>query len=200
MFTSGWCKSTNVPSAYMSGTRYECIVRIVRPTLQGTKYNECVLVLLHLIQTEETKDYVTWADVLILVFSLSDASSFHKLRDLTHTLQLKYKRLPSLVLVGNKRDLTHIREISASQAQSLAGKLGCPYVETSASADRESGEKIFQTVYQELDFEPENAKGSHCMHNVKKNGFAMKKKAVGLMSFKEHLRNLTDFRSRTNTF
>ena len=152
--------------------------------------------------TSQSHGYVEWSDALLLVFSLADAASYRELRDMTRTLQQMTKRLPVLVLIGAKSDLTHFREVSKSQAQSLANDLNCAYVETSARTCRESVDNAFETLYSALETTTANDPHTSTSSSNRwmKNCFTLKKKPTGLMNLRQHLKSLTDFRSRTHTF
>ena len=76
--------------------------------------------------------YFTWADVLLVTFSLESRSS---LKYATHLLQFSSSSRPPAILVGTKQDLKTKREISFNEAQSLADSLSLPYIETSAAAN-----------------------------------------------------------------
>ena len=92
--------------------------------------------------------------------------------------------MPTLLLVGTKSDLTHLREVSSAQVQLLAARLGCAYLECSSSASRQSVDSVLETL----------------LSNHSKKTGGVTKKPTALRHFKQQLKNLTDFRSRTNTF
>ncbi|MHA1264492.1 MAG: Rab family GTPase [Candidatus Helarchaeota archaeon] len=73
------------------------------------------------------------ADGLILVFDLTDQTSFQNVtswyQDIKNTLQSAF---PPGILLGNKNDLVADRQVSQKSIKNLAKKLGFNYFETSA--------------------------------------------------------------------
>ena len=54
-----------------------------------------------------------------------------------------------MVLVGNKCDLEHLRQVTASEAADLAESFGCKYLETSAK-ERMNVEACFFELVREI--------------------------------------------------
>ncbi|XP_069780030.1 ras-related protein Rab-27B isoform X2 [Narcine bancroftii] len=70
----------------------------------------------------------------LLVFDLTNQQSFLNVRNWISQLQANaYCENPDVVLIGNKADLSHQREVDEKQAKELAEKYGIPYFETSAA-------------------------------------------------------------------
>jgi len=85
------------------------------------------------------------------MYSVTSGSSFDRLRSYFETVQevkrQKFNSLrksvnsvmhvqepsPVFVLVGNKADMTHEREVSTADGADLAHKLGCGFIEISAT-------------------------------------------------------------------
>ncbi|XP_077391426.1 ras-like protein family member 11B [Festucalex cinctus] len=79
-----------------------------------------------------------WADAVVLVYSVTDRSSF----DLVPQLHQRVSRCatggggaPPVVLLANKADLLHLRRVDPQQGPLLAAALGCAFYEVSASED-----------------------------------------------------------------
>ncbi|KAJ2458830.1 GTP-binding protein [Coemansia sp. RSA 2424] len=91
--------------------------------------------------------YVGSMDVYVIAFSLVFRRSFEVaqvIRD--KILELTGTESAGIVLVGNKSDLYDQREVSTTEAQELAKKFGCPYIETSAKKNINIDELFVKSV------------------------------------------------------
>uniref|UniRef100_A0A1A7Y716 small monomeric GTPase n=1 Tax=Iconisemion striatum TaxID=60296 RepID=A0A1A7Y716_9TELE len=79
---------------------------------------------------------IQWADAVVLVFSVTDRSSFDLIENL-HQLVARAggASMPPVILLANKADLLHLRRVDSQQGPLLAGTLGCSFYEVSASED-----------------------------------------------------------------
>ena len=78
--------------------------------------------------------WVREGNAFILVYSVTSENSFLEIEDHWRHIQLVYdnEKVP-IVLVGNKTDLVHERQVSTERGQQLAKRFGdIPFVETSA--------------------------------------------------------------------
>ncbi|XP_034412012.1 GTP-binding protein REM 2 [Cyclopterus lumpus] len=85
------------------------------------------------------------SDVCILVFSVTDRRSFHRIAQLRLLLRESQPHTP-IILVGNKSDLVRSREISSEEAQSSSQMFDCLYLELSASLDHGTNELLEAAV------------------------------------------------------
>ena len=80
-----------------------------------------------------TSHYYSGADGILLLFDISDKSSFEKLSFWINDLNNKvYLENISLILIGNKTDLDDKREVSIEEAKKFAEKNNIEYFEISA--------------------------------------------------------------------
>ncbi|CAK8685238.1 ras-related protein O-RAL-like isoform X2 [Clavelina lepadiformis] len=93
-------------------------------------------------------NYFRSGEGFLCVFSITDSSSFDDTQDFRDQI-LRVKGVDSstagsipFLLVGNKSDLENNRQVSQSDAQQLAEKMGVMYVETSAKT-RNNVDKVF---------------------------------------------------------
>lgn len=77
--------------------------------------------------------YVMKSQIFMVVFAINDKHSFKEAQE-NYKFILKHldKEPSTLILVGNKSDLDHSREVSQKEAQDYAESIGHFYVETSA--------------------------------------------------------------------
>lgn len=126
---------------------------------------------------EDTSSYTTsegerrlrWADGLVVVYSICDQSSFEAARDIIRyvrqteatevcrqgsNIDFAANRIP-ILLVGNKLDLEHRRQVKQSDGRSLSTAYACSFAELSVS---ESFEPVSETIREHLKVVKKSAK------------------------------------------
>eukprot|EP00808_Paulinella_micropora_P008883 g5858.t1 len=94
----------------------------------------------------------------VLVYSVDDRRSLEQLKSINLKLvNLTHNHVPR-VLVGNKSDLSHRREVSSEEGRALAEMWHAAFVESSAKVNN-NVELVFQRLLDEVDsmYEPEPA-------------------------------------------
>ncbi|MHA1238067.1 MAG: Rab family GTPase [Candidatus Odinarchaeia archaeon] len=81
----------------------------------------------------------------LIVFDITRKSTFDNLKSWLDELKQFCKSEVALVLIGNKADLSELREVEGKNAVSLAEKLNAPYIETSAKTGDEV-DNAFKTL------------------------------------------------------
>ncbi|XP_078067462.1 ras-like protein family member 11A-like [Mustelus asterias] len=91
-----------------------------------------------------------WADGFVFVFSLTDPESWKALRPLHQQIRKIYPntRLP-FVLIGNKADLPHARQVETNEGIQLVNEIGGTYFEVSARENYNEVYDAFHHVCQE---------------------------------------------------
>ena len=142
------------------------------------------------IESQTRQEQIQKADGVILVFSVTDRSSFNHLNKLKKCIIRSAKKdmdkLPA-ILLGNKADLCHLRTITVSEGAQLAKELGCQYYEVSASDGSVEIVDAFHDLYREI-------------YRAEKR--AKVKKVSARLQLRQTIKNFTDrhlYRSRTNT-
>ncbi|GLG96617.1 Ras-related protein Rap1 [Gryllus bimaculatus] len=75
-------------------------------------------------------DHIRWGEAFVVVYSVVDRASFRDARDLLAKLsQLKLPSYFTALLLGNKRDLDHSRQICVDDGQELSLQFGCQFYE-----------------------------------------------------------------------
>ncbi|KAL8617525.1 hypothetical protein ACOMHN_042699 [Nucella lapillus] len=95
---------------------------------------------------------VTWADAFVVVYSICSSASFSTARLLVTALSKTRSSLlsPPILLLGNMRDLEHLREVGVEEGHELALEFGCQYYEVSAADSALSVSIAFQAFLREV--------------------------------------------------
>uniref|UniRef100_A0A3Q0RG54 small monomeric GTPase n=1 Tax=Amphilophus citrinellus TaxID=61819 RepID=A0A3Q0RG54_AMPCI len=85
---------------------------------------------------QQREGHMRWGDGFVLVYDITDRGSFEEVAPLRSLLEevKKPKNVP-LVLVGNKSDLDHVRQVGTEEGERLAAEMACAFYECSACAD-----------------------------------------------------------------
>eukprot|EP00037_Helgoeca_nana_P006072 m.56338 g.56338 ORF g.56338 m.56338 type:complete len:211 (-) comp16962_c0_seq1:287-919(-) len=87
-------------------------------------------------------NYFRTGEGFVITFSLTDRQSFEYTAELHDQILRVHEEGRPMILVGNKSDLEHIREIQRAEAEERAKEWGIPYLETSAKT-RENVDDVF---------------------------------------------------------
>lgn len=135
----------------------------------------CILDVLDTAGQEEfsamREQYMRKGDAFLLVYSVTDKASFMNIRHF-HTLILRVKDRESfpMILVANKVDLVHLRQVTQEQGQELANMLRIPYIETSAKSPPINVDRAFHEVVRLVRNQPTNQQNKEANKKVNKKG------------------------------
>ena len=77
--------------------------------------------------------WVRFAEGILLVFSIDNKESFELIKNKREKIiTIKNENFIPMILVGNKQDLSDIRQVSYEEAKQLCDSWGIEYIETSA--------------------------------------------------------------------
>ncbi|XP_053214216.1 ras-related and estrogen-regulated growth inhibitor-like protein [Panonychus citri] len=124
-------------------------------------------------------DHIAWADAFVVVYSICDKDSFHAARSLLESIAMyKGPRRFPIILLGNKRDLEHSREVPVDDGQELSLLWQCQFYEVSAAESYIGVSLAFQSLIRE-------AKSSASLKNLppmrRKTSPAMIGKMIGIV-------------------
>lgn len=92
----------------------------------------------------EPKELINWASAIIVVYSVTSRQSF---LDAEKILQMIHESKPlepgCTLLLGNKEDLSHLRQVTSREGKRLSMHYGVRFNEVSAA---ESYENVYNTV------------------------------------------------------
>ncbi|XP_037922049.1 ras-related and estrogen-regulated growth inhibitor-like isoform X2 [Hermetia illucens] len=95
-------------------------------------------------------EHIRWGDAFVVVYSICDKPSFSAAED--YLEQLTKLKLPSYyttLLLGNKRDLDHVRKVSVNEGHELSLKYSCQFYEVSAAESFAGVSLAFQSLLRE---------------------------------------------------
>uniref|UniRef100_A0A3Q2CYG1 small monomeric GTPase n=1 Tax=Cyprinodon variegatus TaxID=28743 RepID=A0A3Q2CYG1_CYPVA len=100
---------------------------------------------------EQINRSIYWADGYVLVFSITDNSSYRTIQPLyQHIRRIHPSGNIPVILVGNKNDLLRARQVPAEEGNTLATSLGGVYFEASARENHEGVHAAFLHLCQEV--------------------------------------------------
>ncbi|XP_028655333.1 ras-like protein family member 11A-like [Erpetoichthys calabaricus] len=101
--------------------------------------------------SEHTCKYIEWADGFLLVYSMTDYNSYRAIQVLhQHIRKVHPDSKVPVVIVGNKGDLLHARQVQTSEGIQLANELGAVFSEISTSENCEDVYDVFQHLCKEV--------------------------------------------------
>eukprot|EP00736_Rhodelphis_marinus_P009049 Rmarinus@m.10025 len=114
----------------------------------------CLLDILDTAGQEEYSamrdQYMRTGQGFLLVYSITSRSSFEEIASFREQiLRVKDADKVPMVIVGNKVDLEHDRQVTTVEGRDLAKSYGCPFMETSAKA-RIHVEESFHELVREI--------------------------------------------------
>ncbi|NXA08125.1 RSLBA protein, partial [Sapayoa aenigma] len=94
---------------------------------------------------------VKWAEGFLLVYSITDYSSYRHIQPLyQHIRKVHPDARTPVIIVGNKADLLHARQVQAKEGLQLANELGSLFLEISTSDDSQGVCDVFQYLCKEV--------------------------------------------------
>lgn len=117
--------------------------------------------VLEILDTAGTEQFASMRDLYIkngqgfvIVYSITSLQTFQDIKTMRDQIQrVKGSERIPMILVGNKADLEHQREVPIPEGTSLAQHWGCPYLETSAKSTQNVNE-LFIEIVREMNSAP----------------------------------------------
>ena len=104
----------------------------------------------------------------ILVYSITDQRGFQEVSKFKETIDRvrNYEKVP-IVIVGNKKDLEHRRQVSTKEGEVLAKSFNCPFFESSAAL-RHNVDEMFTEIVRCIRKKENEDSGEKRKHEAKK--------------------------------
>lgn len=96
-----------------------------------------------------TSSYYRGAHGIIVVYDITNCDSFVNVKQWLHEIDRYGSENVDVLLVGNKSDMSHKREVTYEQGQEFADSIRCKFVETSAK-NASNVDKVFLTICDEI--------------------------------------------------
>ncbi|KAM4820346.1 LOW QUALITY PROTEIN: ras-related and estrogen-regulated growth inhibitor [Thomomys bottae] len=102
-------------------------------------------------ETSQREGHMRWGEGFALVYDVTDRGSFEEVLPLKTLLdEVKKPRAAAAVLVGNKADLGHARQVSREEGSRLAAELACGFHECSACTGEGDVAELFHELCREV--------------------------------------------------
>ncbi|XP_076348882.1 ras-related and estrogen-regulated growth inhibitor-like protein [Tachypleus tridentatus] len=95
-------------------------------------------------------EHISWANAFVLVYSICEKASFQQARVLLETISaMKGLRYAPVILLGNKRDLEHVRQVGVDDGHEMSLQFQCQFYEVSAAENYVGVSLAFQSLIRE---------------------------------------------------
>ncbi|XP_017786099.1 PREDICTED: ras-related protein Rap-2b [Nicrophorus vespilloides] len=150
-----------------------CFMEKYDPTIEDFYRKEievdnspCVLEILDTAGTEQFASmrdlYIKNGQGFVVVYSLTNNQTFQDIRTMKELItRVKGTERVPILLVANKVDLEHQREVTIQDGNSLATQWSCPFIEASAK-DKINVNEVFAEIVREMNISPEKEQPSYC--------------------------------------
>jgi len=96
------------------------------------------------------EQYMRTGEGFLLVYSITSRSSFEEISAFQQQiLRVKDRDSYPIIVVANKADLEHERQVSSQEGRALAASFGCKFIETSAK-NRTNVDEAFYGLVREI--------------------------------------------------
>ncbi|XP_022915092.1 ras-related protein Rap-2a [Onthophagus taurus] len=154
-----------------------CFMEKYDPTIEDFYRKEievdsspCVLEILDTAGTEQFASmrdlYIKNGQGFVVVYSLTNHQTFDDIQNMKETItRVKGNERVPILLVANKVDLEHQREVQFHEGECLAVGWGCPFIEASAK-NKTNVNEVFAEIVREMNVSPEKEKKSYCCCSI----------------------------------
>jgi len=125
--------------------------------------------VLEILDTAGTEQFASMRDLYIrngqgfvIVYSITNHQTFQDIKNMREQItRVKGTDRVPLLLVGNKVDLEHQREVATMEGLALAQAWNCPFIEASAR-NKMNVNEVFAEIVREMNCNPAKEKRSYC--------------------------------------
>ncbi|KAK8383160.1 hypothetical protein O3P69_011585 [Scylla paramamosain] len=151
-----------------------CFMEKYDPTIEDFYRKEievdtspCVLEILDTAGTEQFASmrdlYIRNGQGFVVVYSMTNHQTFQDIKGMKEQItRVKNTDRVPILLVANKVDLEHQREVVTADGMALAHMWGCPFIEASAK-NRYNVNEVFAEIVREMNVNPgKKETGNYC--------------------------------------
>ena len=125
--------------------------------------------VLEILDTAGTEQFASMRDLYIkngqgfvIVYSITSLQTFQDIKTMREQImRVKGIEKIPMILVGNKADLEHQREVPSTEGSALSQYWSCPFLETSAKSTQNVNE-VFIEIVREMNTSPVKEKKGCC--------------------------------------
>ena len=125
--------------------------------------------VLEILDTAGTEQFASMRDLYIkngqgfvIVYSITSLQTFQDIKNMKESImRVKGTNRVPMLLVGNKSDLEHQREVSSQEGVNLSHVWGCPFLESSARSTQNVNE-VFIEIVREMNIKPQKDRNRCC--------------------------------------
>jgi len=129
--------------------------------------------VLEILDTAGTEQFASMRDLYIrngqgfvIVYSITNHQTFQDIKTMREQItRVKGTDRVPLLLVGNKVDLEHQREVATMEGLALAQAWNCPFIEASAR-NKMNVNEVFAEIVREMNCNPAKEKRAYCCCNL----------------------------------
>lgn len=126
--------------------------------------------VLEILDTAGTEQFASMRDLYIkngqgfvIVYSITSIQTFQDIKTMKEQIvRVKGSDKVPILLVGNKSDLGHQREVSFNDGTALSQQWNCPFLESSAKVTQNVNE-VFIEIVREMNYKPVKADKGCCV-------------------------------------
>lgn len=126
--------------------------------------------VLEILDTAGTEQFASMRDLYIkngqgfvIVYSITSLQTFQDIKNMKESImRVKGTNRVPMLLVGNKSDLEHQREVQSQEGVGLANYWGCSFLESSARSTQNVNE-VFIEIVREMNIKPPSGDKGCCV-------------------------------------
>ena len=93
---------------------------------------------------------ITQSDAFILVYSITSRESFEEVIKLKRLIDVARNSTAVSIIIGNKKDLHHFREVGSDEGRNFADKSGCHFYEISVAEGYHETYRVFKELLKHI--------------------------------------------------
>lgn len=101
-------------------------------------------------QPNKKDEDIAYGDAFILVYSITKRESFEEAKKLKKLIDSARNASAVCIIIGNKKDLHHFREVGSDEGRNFAEKNSCPFYEISVAEGYHETYRVFNDLLKHI--------------------------------------------------